>query len=132
MEDRLDNSENENLGLFVKVQDYEQRAAALEHTCQRLTKENEYFGSQCQELQDALNITREEKENAMRNWQEVAERNDKLLGQMALLQKTELTDLQNAVMFEKMAKEKAQADAKESMLNIKNLMDQVGKLQQGE
>ena len=33
MEDRLDNSENENLGLFVKVQDYEQRAAALEHTC---------------------------------------------------------------------------------------------------
>ena len=68
----------------------------------------------------------------MRNWQEVAERNDKLLGQMALLQKTELTDLQNAVMFEKMAKEKAQADAKESMLNIKNLMDQVGKLQQGE
>ena len=97
-----------------------------------MTKENEYFGSQCQELQDALNITREEKENAMRNWQEVAERNDKLLGQMALLQKTELTDLQNAVMFEKMAKEKAQADAKESMLNIKNLMDQVGKLQQGE
>ena len=97
-----------------------------------MTKENEYFGSQCQELQDALNITREEKENAMRNWQEVAERNDKLLGQMTLLQKTELTDLQNAVMFEKMAKEKAQADAKESMLNIKNLMDQVGKLQQGE
>ena len=51
------------------------------------------------------------------------------MGQMTLLQKTELTDLQNAVMFEKMAKEKAQADAKESMLNITNLMDQIGKLQ---
>ena len=93
MEDRLDNSENENLGLFVKVQDYEQRLASLEHTCQRLTKENEFFGAQSRELQDALNITREEKENAMRNWQEVSERNDKLMGEMTQLQKTELTDL---------------------------------------
>ena len=40
-----------------------------------------------------MNITREEKENAMRNWQEVAERNDKLMGEMTQLQKTELTDL---------------------------------------
>ena len=35
-------------------------------------------------------------------------------------------------MFEKMAKEKAQTDAKESILNVRNLLDQVGKLQQSE
>lgn len=72
-----------------------------------MTKENSYYVQRNKELQDALNITNEEKDEVTKNWQAVSGYNDRLIEEINELKKKDLSDLQNEVMIEKMTKEKA-------------------------
>ena len=59
----------------------------------------------------------------------VTDSNDVLLDQIAKLRKNDIIDLQNAMAFEKMAKEKAQADYRECMLNLQEVRQKVQKFE---